>query len=101
MVPGAKPFAVADTLVGSTEEWAEAGSHYLAYSGPFSVEEGVDGEPTVKHTPQVCSYPNWVGAVQTRRIVRLEEGKTLILSTDGPTIIGGEQRLAVLTWRKL
>jgi hypothetical protein len=53
---------------GTTAEMAAAAAGYIAYSGPFMVDETTQ---TLKHTMAVSLFPNWVGDTQAR-ISKLE-----------------------------
>ncbi len=89
------PFADGDPLRATAEEYAAAGSSYIAYSGRFFVDED---KRSLSHEMAVSLFPNWFG----QRQVRLAEvnGKTLRLSTDGPQRFNGALRMATLTWRR-
>jgi hypothetical protein len=89
------PFADGDPLRATVQEYAAAGSSYIAYSGRFFVDED---KRSLSHEMAVSLFPNWFG----QRQVRLVEvnGKTLRLSTDGPQRLNGALRTATLTWRR-
>jgi hypothetical protein len=93
--PERPPFADGDILRATPEEYAAAGSSYIAYSGRFFVAED---KRSLSHEMAVSLFPNWFG----QRQVRLVEvnGKTLRLSTDGPQRLNGALRTATLTWRR-
>lgn len=84
MTPGTPLFADGDLSGGSTEELAAAAKNYLAYSGPFTVEEK-NGKPLLKHTMQVSSFPNWLGNTQVR--VAELTGDKLELQSEGPITV--------------
>jgi len=88
-------FAEGDLLRATPEEYAAAGSSYIAYSGRFFVDEG---RKSLSHEMAVSFFPNWVG----RRQVRLVElnGQHLQLSTDGPQRLNGVLKIATLSWRR-
>jgi Lipocalin-like domain len=88
-------FADGDILRAIAEEYAAAGSSYIAYSGRFFVDEG---KKSLSHEMAVSFFPNWFG----QRQVRLVEvnGETLRLSTDGPQRVNGALKTATLTWRR-
>ena len=89
------PFADGDPLRATVQEYAAAGSSYIAYSGRFFVDED---KRSLSHEMAVSLFPNWFG----QRQVRLVEvnGETLRLSTDGPQRLNGALRTATLTWRR-
>ena len=90
-----RPFADGDLLRATPEEYAAAGSSYIAYSGRFFVDED---KKSLSHEMAVSFFPNWLG----QRQVRLVEvnGKTLRLRTDGPHRFNGALKTATLTWRR-
>jgi len=93
--PERPPFADGDILRATPEEYAAAGSSYVAYSGRFFVDEG---KKSLSHEMAVSFFPNWLG----QRQVRLVEvnGDCLRLSTDGPQRVNGGLKTATLTWRR-
>jgi hypothetical protein len=96
MTAGRPGFASGDWFDGSDEEYrAEAGG-YIAYSGPYAVNE-VD--QTLTHTMDVSLFPNWIGQTQPR-IVELTED-TLKLSTAEPFMSKGQLVNSYLTWTRV
>jgi hypothetical protein len=89
------PFADGDLLHATPEEYAAAGSSYIAYSGRFFIDEA---KRSLSHEMAVSFFPNWLG----QRQVRLVEvnGERLQLSTDGPQRFNGVLKTATLTWRR-
>jgi hypothetical protein len=89
------PFADGDLLRATPEEYAAAGSSYIAYSGRFFVDED---RKSLSHEMAVSFFPNWFG----RQQVRLVEvnGETLRLSSDAPQRLNGTLKTAMLTWRR-
>ena len=89
------PFAEGDLLRATPEEYAAAGSSYVAYSGRFFVDEA---KKSLSHEMAVSFFPNWVG----QRHVRLVElnGERLQLSTDGPQRLNGVLKTVTLSWRR-
>lgn len=55
----------------------ETDAYYIAYSGPFDVDEQAG---TVAHRVQVSVIPSWLGITQIRQVQFREPG-TLVLST--------------------
>jgi hypothetical protein len=93
--PGRPPFADGDLLRATPEEYAAAGSSYIAYSGRFFVDEG---KRSLSHEMAVSFFPNWFGQRQVR-LVQVT-GERLQLSTDGPQRVNGALKMATLTWRR-
>jgi len=93
--PERPPFADGDILRATPEEYAAAGSSYVAYSGRFFVDEG---KKSLSHEMAVSFFPNWLG----QRQVRLVEVNRdcLRLSTDGPQRVNGGLKTATLAWRR-
>jgi hypothetical protein len=88
-------FADADPLRATAEEYAAAGSSYIAYSGRFFVDED---KKSLSHEMAVSFFPNWFGQRQVRLVEVNDE--TLRLSTDGPQRFNGALKMATLTWRR-
>ena len=60
--PGQQPYAANNMHRGTDAEYIESAKRYLAYTGPFYVDEAGEGEGVVlKHSMRNCSYPNWLG----------------------------------------
>lgn len=94
MVSARPEFASGDWFEGSYEEFrAEAGG-YIAYSGPYDVDE----QGTLTHTMDVSLFPNWLNQTQPR-IVNLD-GDILKLSTASPIRSHGRAVNSYLTWRR-
>ena len=93
--PDRHAFADGVLLRATPEEYAAAGSSYIAYSGRFFVDEA---KGTLSHEMAVSFFPNWLGQRQVR-LVELD-GEHLQLSTDGPQRFNGVLKTATLTWRR-
>jgi hypothetical protein len=93
--PERPPFAEGDLLRATPEEYAAAGSSYVAYSGRFFVDEG---KKSLSHEMAVSFLPNWVGQRQVR-LVELSGGR-LQLRTDGPQRLNGVLKTVTLSWRR-
>jgi hypothetical protein len=93
--PERPPFADGDLLRATPEEYAAAGSSYVAYSGRFFVDEA---RKSLSHEMAVSFFPNWFGQQQVR-LVELN-GKHLQLRTDGPLRLHGALKTVALTWRR-
>lgn len=79
---------------GTEAQLAAAASGYLAYSGPFTLDESTG---VVHHHVEVSLLPNWLGGVQDRE-GRLD-GTRLVLSAD-TTSRKGITSHSTLTWRR-
>lgn len=86
------PFAAADILGGTVLERASAAATYMSYAGRWELEGA-----RVRHFIEVSLFPNWVGAVQERRVIL--DGAVLVLATD-PITLGGVTRSASMRWRR-
>ena len=89
------PFAEGDLLHATPEEYAAAGSSYVAYSGRFFVDEG---KKSLSHEMSVSFFPNWLGQRQVR-LVELN-GDHLQLSTDIPQRMNGVLKIVTVSWRR-
>jgi hypothetical protein len=87
-------YQAADPGRGTDEESAQAARGYLAYSGPYHVED----ESVVVHEAEVSLFPNWVEETLSRKAVL--NGRRLELSTTAPVPVGDEQLTAVLVWER-
>lgn len=90
-----EPFASGDWFNGTDADFRGEASSYIAYSGPFHVDEN---NQTLMHTMFVSLFPNWAGHTQAR-IVELE-GDMLTLSTASPVTSGGKLVNARLVWER-
>jgi hypothetical protein len=93
--PERPAFAAANLLRATPEEYAAAGSTYIAYSGRFFVDEV---KKSLFHDVAVSFFPNWVGQRQVR-LVELN-GEHLQLCTDGPLRLNGVLKTVTLSWRR-
>ena len=93
--PERPPFAEGDLLRATPEEYAAAGSSFIAYSGRFFVDEA---KKSLCHEMAVSFFPNWVGQRQAR-LVELN-GELLQLRTDGPQRLNGVLKTVTLSWRR-
>ena len=101
-IPGQPDFKVNKLDGGSQDELAQAGKNYLAYTGPFYVDES-GNEPVLKHHMTNCSFPNWMGNTQRRMVSITKEGGNtfLTLGPEGAIMVMGEMRVITLKWRRL
>lgn len=63
MRPERPAYASGEPHRGSAAEEATASAGYLAYAGPYAVDEGA---ATVRHHMEASLLPNWVGNTQAR-----------------------------------
>ncbi len=80
---------------GEMSERGEAAGGYLAYSGPYRVDEK---NRAVWHEMMVSLYPNWIGDDQKRN-VRFE-GDLMTLSSD-PLVFRRITLSPALVWRRV
>jgi hypothetical protein len=90
-----RDFASGDMYRGVPDDYIAAGVSYLAYSGPYYVDEA---RRTVEHEMAVSFFPNWKGQRQLR-IPQLD-GDRLVLATDRPRLFDGSFKTARITWRR-
>lgn len=95
MRPGRPPFAENDVFNGTPSECVSAVSGYMAYSGPFEVD---DERSTVRHSLYVSLCPNWLNGTQVR-IAKLE-GDRLHLQSENAFQSGGKLVHGHVTWRR-
>ncbi len=93
--PARHGFASGDMYRGTAQEYVDAGASYLAYSGPYYVDEE---ERTIEHEMFVSLFPNWKGQRQAR-IAKLD-GDELRLSPDRPHMFNGSLKSAEIVWRR-
>ncbi len=58
-----KNFESGDWFDGTDAEYKQEASTYIAYSGPFQVDEE---KQTMTHSMSVSLFPNWTGQTQPR-----------------------------------
>ncbi|MYV49244.1 lipocalin-like domain-containing protein [Streptomyces sp. SID2888] len=93
--PDRRGFASGDWFDGTPEEYAAEATSYIAYSGPFHVDEE---KQTLTHSMFVSLFPDWTGQTQPR-VVQLD-GDVLRLSTASPITSSGKTVNSALTWRR-
>lgn len=94
MEPGRPAYVSGEFTHGTTEEEAAAAAGYVAYSGPFDVDEET---ATLRHHMWVSLFPNWLNDIQ-ERFVELE-GDTLTISA-APILVDGSARTPRLIWKR-
>lgn len=93
--PDRPNFASGDWFDGSAEDYQQEATSYIAYSGPFHVDEE---KQTLSHSMFVSLFPEWTGQTQPRQVTL--EGGTLHLGTAAPIQSSGKTVNSVLTWRR-
>ena len=93
--PDRPNFASGDWFAGTPEDYIQEASSYIAYSGPFHVDEA---NKTLTHSMFVSLFPNWTGQSQPRA-VRIE-GDVLHLGSVSPIQSSGKEVMSRLTWRR-
>jgi hypothetical protein len=74
----------------------EPDAYYIAYSGPYDVDEQAG---SVAHRVQVSVIPSWLGTTQIRQ-VRFGEPGTLVLSTSDSGPGDGVMTTTTITWSR-
>jgi hypothetical protein len=93
--PDREPFASGDWFKASDAEFRDEATSYIAYTGPFHVDEE---KQHLTHSMFISLFPNWIGQTQPR-VVRIE-GDQLFLSTASPISSGGKTVNSHLAWRR-
>lgn len=93
--PNRPHFASGDWFAGSPEEYEGEATSYIAYTGPFHVDEDAR---TLSHSMFISLFPDWTGQTQPR-VVSIE-GDKLHLGTASPIRSGGKTVNSVLRWRR-
>jgi hypothetical protein len=80
---------------GGTPEQAEAAAvGYLAYSGPFTVDEYTGA---LHHQPRVSLLPNWLNHTQIRQSTLDGDHLALSAITEAPD---GSETISTLLWKR-
>lgn len=93
--PDRKPFASGDWFVATDAEFKGEATSYIAYTGPFHVDEA---KQHLTHSMFISLFPNWIGQTQPR-VVRIE-GDRLSLSSASPISSAGKTVMSYLEWRR-
>lgn len=93
--PNREVFSSGDWDDGTRDEYVAEASTYIAYSGPYRVD---DLTGILTHTMEVSLFPNWTGHTQERTVEL--DGDTLTLGTAIPLRSGGRMVMARLVWRR-
>ncbi|MGO4474674.1 lipocalin-like domain-containing protein [Massilia sp. 2TAF26] len=89
------PFASGDWFKGTPEEYEAEASSYIAYTGPFHVDEELQ---SLTHSMFISLFPNWKGQTQPR-VVKIE-GDYLYLGTASPIQSQGKTVNSALKWKR-
>jgi hypothetical protein len=95
MASGRPPYTSTRVHGGTAAERDAAAGGYMAYSGPYRVDEV---EAVVWHEVSVSLYPNWVGGDQKRTVEIV--GSHLTLSSD-PLVFRTMTLRPKLVWRRV
>lgn len=93
--PNRPNFESGDWFAGTPEDYEKEASSYIAYTGPFHVDEE---KHTLNHSMFISLFPDWTGQTQPRR-VKLE-GDVLHLGTVSPIQSSGKTVNSVLVWHR-
>ena len=93
--PTAPNFASGDWFPGTAEDYTNEASSYLAYTGPFHVDED---NQTLTHTMFISLFPDWTRQTQPRAVKI--DGDTLHLGSVSPIQSSGRTVMSQLTWRR-
>ena len=94
MRPDRPAFDHSESDGGTLEQAAAAAAGYLAYSGPFEVDESTG---VVHHDVMVSLLPNWLNGTQLRHAKLDGDHLTLSAVTAVPD---GTESLSTLVWKR-
>lgn len=94
--PDRKPFVSGDWFQASDAEFQDEATSYIAYTGPFHVDEE---KQQLTHSMFISLFPNWTGQTQPR-VVR-QQGDRLYLSTANPISTAGKIVNSYLEWQRV
>src|ERR1700676_3384707 len=94
MRPDRPAFDRPETDGGTPEQAAAAAAGYLAYSGPFTVDENTG---VLHHQPRVSLLPNWLNLTQLRHSTLDGDHLTLHAITTAPA---GAETISTLVWKR-
>ncbi|MEH7070372.1 lipocalin-like domain-containing protein [Priestia megaterium] len=95
MQSGRPQYTSGEVLSGTQEEMAAASNGYLAYAGPYQVDEI---NKMVTHHMTVSLCPNWLGNTQPRYLDI--KGDTLEI-TSQPVFFNGKEHNTKLIWKRV
>ncbi|WAJ43719.1 lipocalin-like domain-containing protein [Mycobacterium sp. Aquia_216] len=93
MRPDRPDYEQPDTAGGTEAQHAAAAAGYLAYSGPYAVDEATG---IVHHEVVVSLLPNWLGTLQLRHSIL--ESNRLTLIAEAPS--HGRMIRSTLVWAR-
>jgi len=93
MRPDRPAFDRPETGGGTPEQSEAAAAGYLAYSGPFTVDENTG---VLQHQPRVSLLPNWLNLTQIRHSTLDGDHLTLSAITTAPD---GAETISTLVWK--
>jgi hypothetical protein len=100
LTPGQKSFP----LPGNESDWATVGKNYVAYTGQYYLDEyGDEKGPMLLHHMRSTNLPSLYGDTQ-RRLVQITDeadGRWLTLSATPMKIVGEDNRVPYVRWRRL
>lgn len=94
MRPDRPAFDSSESDGGTLEQAAAAAAGYLAYSGPFEVEESTG---VVHHEVRVSLLPNWLNGAQLRHAKLDGDHLTLSAITESTA---GRKIISTLVWKR-
>jgi hypothetical protein len=94
MRPDRPAFDRPETGGGTPEQSEAAAAGYLAYSGPFTVNEKTG---VLQHQPRVSLLPNWLNLTQIRHSTLDGDHLTLSAITTAPD---GVETISTLVWKR-
>jgi hypothetical protein len=94
MRPDRPAFDRPETGGGTPQQAAAAAAGYLAYSGPFTVDENTG---VLHHQPRVSLLPNWLNLTQLRHSTLDGDHLTLSAVTTAPD---GVDTISTLVWKR-
>jgi hypothetical protein len=93
--PDRPRFSTGDWFAGAPADYIAEASTYIAYTGPFHVDEDAQ---TLTHSMFISLFPDWTGQTQPRRVSL--EGDRLELGTVSPIQSSGRTVNSALVWRR-
>jgi hypothetical protein len=93
--PDRPTFASGDWFAGTPEDYTNEASSYIAYTGPFHVDED---KRTLTHSMFISLFPNWTGQTQPRAVEL--DGDTLHLGSVSPIQSAGRTVQSRLGWKR-
>ncbi|SRR6266540_810621 len=93
--PDRPDFTSGDWFNGTVEDYKNEATSYIAYSGPFHVDEE---KRTLTHSMFVSLFPDWTGQTQPRAVKI--DGDVLHLGTVSPIRSSGKTVMAHVTWKR-